>query len=60
MRITAIRATLLKERILWAREVETIVTLRSLQPQDSPALHSKRIPWLGSTQVKSGMGLGRD
>jgi L-rhamnonate dehydratase len=65
MRITAIHATLLKERVLWAREVETIVTLRSLQPQASPPLHSKRMPWPGSVLVEIetdegalGVGLG--
>ena len=65
MRIQSIRATLLQERVLWAREVETIVTLRSLEPQSSPPLHSKRMPWPGSVLVEIetdegavGVGLG--
>ena len=65
MHIQAIRVTLLQERVLWAREVETIVTLHSLEPQSSPPLHDKRMPWPGSVLVEietdegaTGVGLG--
>jgi len=65
MRIRAIRVTLLKERVLWAREVETIVTIRSLEPGAGPPLHNKRMPWPGSVLVEIetnegavGVGLG--
>lgn len=65
MRIQSIRATLLKERVLWAREVETLVTLRSLEPLSAPPLHHKRMPWPGSVLVEIeadegvvGVGLG--
>jgi len=65
MRIQAIRVTLLKERVLWAREVETLVTIRSLEPSVGPPLHNKRMPWPGSVLVEieteegaMGVGLG--
>ena len=65
MRIKAIRPTLLQERVLWAREVETIVTIRSLEPSAGPPLHNKRMPWPGSVLVEIetdegavGVGLG--
>jgi L-rhamnonate dehydratase len=56
---------LLKERVLWARKVETIVTVRSLEPPPDPPLHNKRMPWPGSVMVEIetdegavGVGLG--
>ena len=65
MHIQTIRVTLLKERVLWAREVETIVTLRSLEPRSGPPLHDRRMPWPGSVLVEIeadtgavGVGLG--
>jgi L-rhamnonate dehydratase len=64
MRIQAIKATLLKERVLWAREVEHIVTIRS--PADRDRQRSRRgMPWPGSVLVEvetndgiRGIGLG--
>jgi len=59
--ITAIRATVLKERVLWAREIETIVTLRA----GSRPPGQRAMPWPGSLLVEietdegmTGVGLG--
>jgi L-rhamnonate dehydratase len=61
MRIQAIRTTLLKERVLWAREVEIIKTMRSGE-RHTP---DRRVPWPGSVLVEIetdegvvGVGLG--
>lgn len=64
MRIKAVKVTLLKERVLWAREIETIVAMRS--PTDRTQHRSGwRMPWPGSllVEVKAddglvGVGLG--
>lgn len=61
MHIKTIKATLLKERVLWAREIEKIVTIRSAQ--DRP--RRRAMPWPGSVLVEietdegfTGVGLG--
>lgn len=69
MRIAAVRATLVKERVLWAREVEQIVGMRALgaaleggAPKGAP---SRGMPMPGSVLVEVeaddgqvGVGLG--
>jgi L-rhamnonate dehydratase len=61
MHITTIKATLLKERVLWAREIENIVTIRTKENPPS----RRNIPWPGSVLVEietndgiTGIGLG--
>ena len=61
MHITAIKATLLKERVLWAREIESIFTLRSADRRS----RQRAMPWPGSVLVEvetdegfTGVGLG--
>ncbi len=62
MQIRDVKATLLMERVLWAREIECIVTVRSRQDSRPPG---RRMPWPGSVLVEieaddgvSGVGLG--
>jgi L-rhamnonate dehydratase len=61
MRITAIKATLLKERVLWAREIENIVIIRAKHDR----FPRRSMPWPGSVLVEiesdlgiTGIGLG--
>ncbi|TFG68617.1 MAG: L-rhamnonate dehydratase [Anaerolineales bacterium] len=61
MHITAIKATLLKERVLWARKIESIVTIRSADRRS----RQRAMPWPGSVLVEvetdegfTGVGLG--
>jgi len=64
VRITAVTATLLRERVLWARPVERIVTMRA--PEDRPSPHvDQQVPIPGSVLVEietddglCGVGLG--
>jgi len=62
MQIRDVKATLLKERVLWAREIETLVTMRSRREVRPPG---RQMPWPGSVLVEiqtddgvSGVGLG--
>ena len=64
MRIKTIKATLLRERVLWAREVETTVNMRSSVKQKRRA-PAGRSSWPGSVLVEietdngaAGVGLG--
>ena len=61
MRIKAVKATLLKERVLWAREIENIVVIRA----KSDRISQRNMPWPGSVLVEiesdegtTGVGLG--
>lgn len=61
MHIAAIKATLLRERVLWARAVEGIVTIRS----GDRSTRQRAMPWPGSVLVEietdegpTGVGLG--
>jgi L-rhamnonate dehydratase len=61
LRITAIKATLLKERVLWARKIETVFTLKSAERRP----RQRAMPWPGSVLVEietdedfTGVGLG--
>ena len=63
MRITDVRASLLKERVLWARDIEHITTIRSAA--DRPRRDGPRVPIPGSVLVEIetdegliGVGLG--
>ena len=65
MRISAVRTTLLQERVFWAREVERVAHIRTResQPADRPA--GRQTPPLGSVLVEIevdegtiGVGLG--
>jgi L-rhamnonate dehydratase len=64
MRITAINATLLQERVLWARPVERIVTMRAPEDRRAPRA-DQQVPIPGSVLVEAetdeglrGVGLG--
>jgi L-rhamnonate dehydratase len=64
MHIRAVKATLLKERVLWAREVEEILTIRSAEDRRARA-SQRQMPWPGSVLVEietdegyAGVGLG--
>jgi L-rhamnonate dehydratase len=64
MRICTVKATLLKERVLWAREVEVIKTIRP-RPRGESAAPRRQMPWPGSVLVEIenddgvvGVGLG--
>ena len=61
MHIKSIKATLLKERVLWAREIESISIIRSRSHRSN----QRSIPWPGSVLVEivtdegiTGVGLG--
>jgi L-rhamnonate dehydratase len=72
VRIRSVRATLLKERVLWAREIERIETIRQSwskrtprQPPANTPVAGPRLPMLGSLLIEvetddglSGIGLG--
>ena len=61
MRIRSVKTTVLQDRVLWAREIEKLATIRPRAPRPS----GPRVPWLGSTLVEietddgwSGVGIG--
>ncbi len=61
MHIKTIKATLLKERVLWAREIESTVSIRSTDRRP----RQRNMPWPGSVLVEieteqgfTGVGLG--
>jgi len=63
MRITDIKATVTRDRVFWAREIEPIVTMR--RPEDRPGRSGPPVPQPGSILVEVttdeglvGVGLG--
>jgi L-rhamnonate dehydratase len=64
VQIRDVKATLLRERVLWAREIEALKTIRPRHEGLSP-VRSRQMPWPGSVLVQvesdedlTGIGLG--